>query len=204
MSITVIDNFYSNPDEVREYALSQLPFPYLCSIPGERSAGVNPILSTELKSTFEDLLGKKITQWNTFSGKDFWKGEPENMNTCFQMILETEQSWVHHDDNEYAGVIYLTPNPNPNSGTGLFRHKETGISEYDPTDPSTDLNLHEDRWDLSKWELIDEVKNVYNRLVIYKGKHYHRSMIPGFGKNYLEGRLTQVFFFDTEGWKSGT
>jgi hypothetical protein len=41
--------------------------------------------------------------------------------------------------------------------------------------------------------------NVYNRLILYRGTLYHRSMIPGFGDSVETGRLTQVFFFDTIG-----
>ena len=201
--IKVIDNFYGNPDQVRDHALSQLPFPYISAIPGERSEGVNSTFSEELRVAFEGIIGKSITQWDTFSGENWYADRPTSMNTCFQMILETENSWIHHDDTEYAGLIYLTPNPDAKAGTGLFKHKETGISEYIPSDPLTNLNLHDDRWDLSKWELTDKIDNVYNRLIMYNGMRYHRSIIPGFGKNYIDGRLTQVFFFNTEGVKHG-
>lgn len=194
----IIDNFYEDPMAIRNQALAQCPFDFISSIPGQRSPGISIQESLELKERFEKILNMPITYWHTFEGKEWWKGQPETMNTCFQLINENEKSWVHHDENDWAGLIYLTPNPNPDAGTGLFTHKETGISQFDPNDPSTEFGKHDDAWNLDKWQCHLEVKNVFNRLILYKGTQYHRSMIPGFGNNYDNGRLTQVFFFDTE------
>ena len=41
--------------------------------------------------------------------------------------------------------------------------------------------------------------NVYNRLVLYRGKElYHSSILPGFGDTLETSRLTQTFFFDVK------
>ena len=40
------------------------------------------------------------------------------------------------------------------------------------------------------------IGNVYNRLVLYRGDLFHRSLQSGFGNSVETGRLTQVFFFD--------
>ena len=41
--------------------------------------------------------------------------------------------------------------------------------------------------------------NVYNRLVLYRGKVLeHSSIVPGFGKTLETSRLTQTFFFDVK------
>ena len=69
--------------------------------------------------------------------------------------------------------------------------------EWNPDDDSTDYNNGEVRRDITKWEEILSVGNIYNRLVIYKGTYYHRSKIPGFGNGKEDGRLFQTFFFDT-------
>ena len=112
------------------------------------------------------------------------------------MITQGETSWVHHDDTDWAGVLYLTPNPDSSSGTGFFTHKQSGVYCWDPARPETDFNFHDDKEDFSKWDLNCEVKNKFNRLVLYKSNLYHSSMTPGFGQNYMDGRLTQVFFFN--------
>jgi hypothetical protein len=187
--IIVINNFYDDPYKIREYALS-LRYPVISEIPGQRSMGVDDELNLELKSKFENILGKSLSQWQPFRKM----GQLEN--TCFQSINEGETNWVHHDGTDWAAVLYLTPDADPDSGTGLFTHIETGISQFDPTNPTTDLNNHEDRFNDKKWRLNLEIKNQFNRLVLYRGTYYHRSMIAGFGNNYINGRLTQVFFFN--------
>ena len=51
---------------------------------------------------------------------------------------------------------------------------------------------------MTKWDQIAFVGNVYNRLVVYRGFLYHRSVLPGFGTDKNTGRLFQTFFFDSE------
>jgi hypothetical protein len=51
---------------------------------------------------------------------------------------------------------------------------------------------------MDKWEQVNFVGNIYNRLVVYRGSMYHRSVLPGFGTDKYTGRLFQTFFFDTE------
>ena len=41
------------------------------------------------------------------------------------------------------------------------------------------------------------VGNVYNRLVLYRGDMFHRSL-EYFGNDKNDGRLFQTFFFNTE------
>jgi len=48
-----------------------------------------------------------------------------------------------------------------------------------------------------KWELVDRIGNVYNRLVLYRGDHFHISL-DYFGQDLYDGRLFQTFFFNTE------
>jgi hypothetical protein len=189
----VINNFYEDPYAIRDQALNVGMYDFISDIPGQRSAGVPLDQSLQLKSKFESIIGKPITRWDTFTGKN---GKDEKMNTCFQLVTEGEKTWAHHDATGWAAVVYLTPDADPDSGTGLFTHIPTGISEWDPSDPNTDLNFHDDRFDESKWRCNLEIKNQFNRAVLYRGALYHRSMVPGFGCNYINGRLTQVFFFD--------
>ena len=51
--------------------------------------------------------------------------------------------------------------------------------------------------DYTKWELVDTIGNVYNRLVLYPGDLFHASL-DYFGKDLETGRLFQTFFFNTE------
>ena len=57
--------------------------------------------------------------------------------------------------------------------------------------------LDEHSQDYTKWELVDSVGNVFNRLVLFNATQYHASL-DYFGSNKDNGRLFQVFFFSTE------
>ena len=70
---------------------------------------------------------------------------------------------------------------------------------WDPNNPITDFNYSPTETnDLTKWDRILTIGNVFNRLVLYRGTYYHRSDVAGFGKDKYDGRLFQTFFFDTE------
>ena len=187
-SIT-IDNFYNNPDEVRDYILTQ-DFNITGNFPGKRT---EPILN---ESTTE-YISKLISH----EGEVDWANNKE-YNGSFQYTTKNDTSWIHADEyNHWAGVLYLTPNAPLDSGTGIFKHKETGLYKIPRMiDGSIDRELtnkiYNDAGDISKWELVNYIGNVYNRLVIYQGDLFHTSL-KYFGNNLEDGRLFQTFFFDT-------
>lgn len=185
-NLMIFDNFYGNPDQVRDYALS-LPFTVSGNYPGFRTDIMRGQHNTFAKSMFEDILRKKITYW------------PEESNTSFQYTTAVDNTWVHYDETYWAGVLYLTPDAPLESGTAIYRNKETKIFLHDRNDPSTDYNHDSTILNhLDRWEPIVQVSNIFNRLVIYRGDYYHRSMLPGFGDSKYNGRLFQTFFFNTE------
>ena len=51
--------------------------------------------------------------------------------------------------------------------------------------------------DMTKWELVSEVHNIYNRLILFRANQWHTAQTY-FGNNQETGRLSQLFFFDTE------
>jgi len=185
-SLMIFDNFYGNPEQVREYALS-LPYTISGNYPGIRTDIMRGIHNSSAKTLFEDILGKKITWW------------PEQYNTSFQYTTAKDTTWIHHDTTNWAAVLYLTPDAPLDSGTAIYRNKESKISMYVPGIASTDYNDNtEEITDLDKWEPIVQVSNIFNRLVMYRGEYYHRSMLPGFGDSVYNGRLFQTFFFNAE------
>jgi hypothetical protein len=95
----------------------------------------------------------------------------------FQLCLEDAETWVHKDPSEWAAILYLTPNAPLTAGTGIYDRESQDA------------------------ELVTGIGNVYNRLVIYRGDLPHRSIMPGFGRTFETGRLTQVFFFRTEHYR---
>jgi len=181
-NVIVIDDFYVNAKETREFILTQ-DFSVTGNYPGGRTKSY---ATEDMKKTFEKILNKKITYW------------PDGYNGAFQYTTAQHSSWIHRDCTSWAGVIYLTPNAPPDAGTAFFRHKATGLEEVtDSTPEAIKKQLDNDSNDMSKWDQIDNVGNVFNRLILFRGTRSHRSMTY-FGTNKDDGRLFQLFFFNTE------
>lgn len=181
-SIVVIDNFYDNPDEIRELALKQTFEYHPNNHKGKRTEKV--FLLDGLKESFENILNQKIKNWNYYP-----------VNGCFQICIGGDQLVYHIDLQEYAGIIFLTPDAPPQSGTNFFRSKYTkrnkiGLKEDDVVFKNGFL-------DSTEFELVDQVGNVYNRLVLFDAQMIHAAS-EYFGNNLENGRLFQMFFFDLE------
>jgi hypothetical protein len=185
-NLIIVDNFYSNPYEVREHALDQY-YGVTGNYPGRRTESM---LNNSTKENLASLLrphAGKVTSWNDheYSG-------------AYQYTLASDRSWIHHDGNtSWAGVLYLTPNAPLTAGTATYRHKETGMMVRPDHDEDLSKMIEEDGQDLTKWDVVDRVSNVFNRLVIYRGDLFHMSQ-DYFGKDIHDGRLFQTFFINTE------
>ena len=189
--LLITDQFYNDVDAVREFALQQ-DFSIKGNYPGNRTIS---FLNDSIKETIESIIephAGKVVYWS----EDQYTG-------AFQYTTSRERSWIHADQTtEWAGVCYLTPNAPHSAGTGIFRHKETGLIRA-PKNEDGSLNrelidyIGKDSQDMTKWDLVDVVGNVYNRLVLYRGDLFHMSL-DYFGNNLYDSRLFQTFFFTTE------
>ncbi len=177
----VVDEFYNNPDDVRGFALSQ-EFDVTGNWPGTRTKTfINDSTKETIQKILQNVAGN-VTDWQATDG----------YTGSFQLTTSMDRSWIHADSyNTWAGVLYLTPDAPLSGGTGIFRYKKTGSMMEDGTDLSGVTQ------DMTKWELVDRVGNVYNRLVMYRGNNYHMSL-DYFGKDKEDGRLFQLFFITTE------
>jgi hypothetical protein len=159
-----IDNFYENPDEIRNYALS-LDFSIKQGTHDSRTQCLS-IVNLDFYHKFCDkilsiffqspLVYKVHTAFHIHTNRVNIPDAVENMGN------------KHVDVGAvFAGVIYLTPNPNSEAGTKVYTSLEN--------DPEETIVY----------------KNVYNRLVMFDGKVPH-----GINTFYMpnEPRLTQVIF----------
>mgnify|MGYP001046686431 CR=1 FL=1 len=187
----IIDDFYSNVDEVREFVLSQ-EFGVKGNYPGQRTKSfANDNIKEYINSFIRPTTGE-ITYWSD-----------DEYNGAYQYTTQYERSWIHADSaTTWAALVYLTPNAPLSGGTGLFRHKRTGLSQVPKLDNGDiDRNLldevYVDSQDLTKWDMTDRLANKFNRMVLYRGDLFHMSL-DYFGTNKDNGRLFQTFFFSTE------
>ena len=180
-SFICIDNFYNDPDEVRRVALNA-EYSTEGNYPGIRT---KPMMTDSMEQIIKDAIN--LNQEYNF-GKQYCGS--------FQYTTAFDRSWIHADGTtEWAGVLYLTPNAPPSSGTGFFKFKEGGYTRY-TGDKAMDKYIDSCSQDLTKWEKITEVANVYNRLIIYDATQFHMSL-DYFGTNINNARLFQTFFFSS-------
>jgi len=193
--ITVVDDFFDYPDEVREFALQQ---EYFLDVdnkwPGKRTKPLHEISPTFFNSTvnkvfslFYDLKEINI-QWNT--------------NAYFQKVdAKYKEGWTHIDDNICTGIIYLSKSKNK-CGTTIYRpidpinakiknadKKSEGFSNTDLITSISDFRLENNK----QFRPTVTVEEEYNRLVLFDGHLLHGAN-EFYGDEDDSARLTLIFF----------
>lgn len=200
MNSLTINDFLPYPNVVREWVLqkdfynakqfSQKIGSYT-SWPGMRT---DHVMDLDL-----NYANEVLSKVSTVSRKIFYDA-PVSIRSYFQLCSEDDgDSWIHQDNNvDLAAVLYLTPNPPPNSGTTLYDCKDIKKWQSLSIDDMMKINRQE-RQDLydSLFTPVDAIGNVFNRLVMYRGDIFHKSN-DYFGKTKYDSRLIQVFFISYE------
>lgn len=196
--LMIVDSFYKNPDEIRNFAMQQ-EFAYDNRFyKGQRTK--ERYLWPYLKEEFERIIGRPIVDWLD-----------QPANGCFQITGFQDPLVYHSDAQSYAAAIYLTPFAPPSAGTSFWRDKKHHVRrppnhplEFDrfssdqeriqvADEVYNDYNiLHPDNW-----ELVDRVGAIYNRLAIWDAKMIHSaSTYEGLISEVVDkARLVQLFFF---------
>lgn len=187
--IVVVDNFYMQPDLVRSYAIHNLKYSESDYHRGKRS-DTSFILNGTLER-FEEILGRPINNWN----------HPEYANGRFQYCTATDPIVYHVDSQKYAAMVYLTPDAPLQSGTATYKSIHTNKMKFDEAQGaeyekafkgrSSGLNFY----DKTSFELVDNIANVYNRLVLFDAKNIHAA-VNYFGDTKENSRFFHLFFFD--------
>jgi hypothetical protein len=122
----VIDNFYKDPDYVRDLALS-LIYTDTKGTPGHDayiSIGLEPIcdvVANLLLASYGGTVKHRIeSEWNTHNFIRLCKTENQ---------LDIMQCKPHVQNAFLVGLIYLNPPEQCRGGTAFYRHKETGLEE---------------------------------------------------------------------------
>lgn len=194
--ITIIDGFTPYLDAVRESALA---------------SG----FGTWRPNTGE--VGSSV-----YTGMNFWGkhslmlhalthavGRPVFPNSMFFRVTnaDTEAAYVHSDreSGDFTCIVYLSDHKE-RSGTGFYRHRETGMTHM----PSfADMAQDVESFDRLKkqmvegsgddWELLDFVRGQYNRAVIFDAPRFHaRSPKRGISNTPEAGRMVWVCHFVTQ------
>ena len=196
--VTVISDFYTNPDEIRKYALAQ-KYTYCHEMkeigyvfPGSRTKELR-----ELSQSLYEKVCKKLICVFHISEHDVMRWQ---INTSFQIVEgKYESGLIHQDQNTvFAGVLYLTPDAPLDSGTSLFK-KNTSYDEelyWKLIKENDERFKRKEPIDFSYHSMFDEVvrvNNVYNTLILFEGDIHHCAN-QFFGETRQNSRLAQVFF----------
>lgn len=181
-SFLVVDNFYEDPDSVRDFALSANFKSHPESHKGKRTD--ETYLFEGLKERFEELIGSKIKDFSQYP-----------VNGCFQYCIGGEQIVYHQDLQQYAGVLFLSPDAPPQSGTAFYRSLYNHKMRPSAQDHSQVYS--KGFLDPTRFQEVDRVGNVYNRLVLFDAQSIH-SGLNYYGTGKEDSRLFQLFFFDLQ------
>jgi hypothetical protein len=196
--VTVISDFYTNPDEIRKYALAQ-KYTYCHEMkdigyvfPGSRTKELR-----DLSQSLYEKICKKLISVFHIPEHDVMRWQ---INTSFQIVEGQYQSGLIHQDQNtiFAGVLYLTPDAPLDSGTSLFKKN----ASYDEELYLKLIKENDERFkrkepiDFSYHSMFDEVvrvNNLYNTLILFEGDIHHCAN-KFFGQTKQNSRLAQVFF----------
>jgi|TARA_R110000744_G_scaffold75965_2_gene150776 hypothetical protein len=186
-TLIVIDNFFNDPDSVRDFAMTRDYVPR-----GEHGAVGNRTLIHHhfkgVRTHFEKLLGSNIVDGTEIGG---WDYQP---NGAFQHCMAEDPFVIHADSQQWAAMVYLTPDAPLKSGTSMYVHKETGIDAI----RNQEWNIFKGNfYDDTPFEVVDKIGNKYNRCVLMDARLIHAAS-RYFGDAITNDRLFQIYFFNTE------
>lgn len=180
--LVVLDDFLADPDAVRAIALAQ-------RFVKMHSAGVRTMEQflhlAPYRQEFSRLLGRELTNW-----------DDNDANGRFQGCFASDAIPYHSDSQSYAGVLFLTPGAPIGAGLSFFRGRASGLRRRSPDADLMRLTFGDGaEFDRSRWEEVDRVANLYNRLVLFDA-HLAHGASAYFGDRLENARLLQNFFFN--------
>jgi len=186
--ILAINNFYSDPERIRELALAFEYWPSTSHPTGGNWPGVR---SKYLSEIAPGIFDEFTTNIYNFYGWD--QSKRVHFETNFQICREKDgKSWVHQDimvqNHTHVLILFLTPDPSPNSGTIFYNRKpDVNENEYKQNDG-----------DPKYYDVKEVFENVYNKAALYNPDEFHKSDTY-FGESFRDSRLSQICFFREEG-----
>ena len=199
-SLTIIDDFLSNPWAARRAALAldYAPPGTGGNYPGRDSTSALPM--DGINASVSRNLGLAL------------KGADKTEQGQCRMTLKADKgrSGVHIDPAFYSGILYLSRPEDcarPGAGgTDFFRHKRTGLERvpangaelaalgYADLDTLVGDVVNKDTTQPGKWERVMRVPMRFNRLVLFSPWQFHNAA-PGFGTDSESARLVMLLFF---------
>jgi hypothetical protein len=182
----VVDDFYEDPDDIRQRALGLIY---------RRPAGVN---YSGVVATAPDDIAPIVARLSRLLGGVALESQAASGSFRITTAADagSQTSLIHADAPDLTAIIYLSKHQT--EGTYFYRHKALGIERIsfgDPWLPMVRRAVEQDTLNLAAWEVTEEISMRYNRLVVFDGKYFHSGAQMLTGHSLAEGRMTQNFFF---------
>jgi hypothetical protein len=202
-NMIVIEDFYKNPQAVRDYALNKVKYmtpeqlnPEFAGTESQRG-----VFSPEVIQKIEKALGQNIE----VNPQQFAFG-------VFSKTYASDESkkCVHVDGSDWTAVLFLSRPEDCQGGTVFYEHKDLGWNEvpsletlqskgYSSREEFIEGDLKKDSRDFSKWKVSARVGMKFNRLVLFRSGTMFHAAEGYFGSEDQDCRLLQLFFFKTKG-----
>lgn len=183
--ILIFDDFLKSYQELKQYSLEcnftdienpadGVVYPHIC-------ADIPDAIKTEVIANLS-ILNKRPVKNPTI----FLRMSPEGVSVPHM---------AHNDSvmGDYSFMLYL--NENPESGTALIRHKESGITYQPESQEFIDLVV-KDQNNEDAWHTYYKAHSKENRAAIFDSGMFHRAEpYGGFGKDQADSRIVLTCFF---------
>ncbi|MCX4448248.1 hypothetical protein ACIOEZ_35305 [Streptomyces sp. NPDC087866] len=195
--IIVIDDFYDDPEAVREQARRSPMEPFdrgwLNTVRGETA--IRPEFMEEARAKLAKAVEAPVSA-EAFAAE--CDGQAKGWNGAFHAKLA--ENWltttacdIHNHSNlgqrSWSGLVFLDHREDITSGTSFWARRETG-------------RCAEETWMYDarsrKFRLLTTVPPKFNRLVLFSAPLLHRGE-AGYGHDAESARLFQTFFFTPKG-----
>jgi hypothetical protein len=198
-SFRVVDNFYDDPEEVRNFAIRcGYKRPLISATPSLISDARHPDTSKTLARIAAlvdcepdwDLIDALYGFWGESSCGEF------QLTLCDLNVMGRPHS---HTNGEWVGIVYLNTAEQCEGrvGTYILRHVPSGLCHITQATQEQYHRLKLDADDASKWSVVASPEMRYNRLFLFDSRYIHAHS-PGFGNSISDGRLIQIFNFKSK------
>jgi hypothetical protein len=221
-----VDGFFSDPQKIVKYAstIPKEPCPE-GDWPGKRSEPLwkfNQNMNTAILSKIFSCYGYGENENDiTWGSSRIYFQEIQRFSNRKNDIKN--KGWIHTDFEEYyrdelAGLIYLNPNIDPDSGTSLFNMKDNNSSSggseteeyyykvmkdaktmknllFKTNGKVADQKIYTEQYKKHEKFFIEKTRfqNIFNRMIVYDTNEFHRAN-NFYHKREELSRLTLVFF----------
>ena len=198
--VTVVDDFFTDPDAIVEIAEGMSFYnPNTGNWPGTRTKQLYVD-----NAPFFNYFGARLFSLFHDRVPEYWRLQShfqKVMPFCKDKYGKKNRGWIHQDDGSYfGGIVYLTKNPESDTGTSIYRAKQgfsfqndaiIKVKEKHYRSEIVDDKEYDEAFDTMNDQYIETVtvENVYNRLLLFDNKTHHG--VKTFGTT---PRLTLNFF----------